>query len=212
MIQTCKINLLFLLVLLAASSVQAQRRALKESELIGKFSSSYSTITVEATGNYHENWGDCTTESYESGKYSYSEGVLFLAATKRGVRNRGEKRWRNLFDRDVYQKFNGDDPPRATRRGFLPITWGERLYLMEKEDLIDFTNVINFGIEPRAETGCVWPVVGAFYLREGDGNKTATGYPSLSEDLVSMILKTPIEAQIVGIEGEGDEKIAILNQ
>jgi hypothetical protein len=203
---------LALAFLFAGSSISAQNKSIPEAGFVGTFSSPYSTIIIYGRGRYREAWGDCTTESYESGTYSYTHGILSLVAKERGVRNRGDKHWQSLFDPKIYREFNGDDTPRAREREFVLVEWASRLYLMEGDSLTDFVNVINFGIEPRSSNNCVWPVVGAFHLREGDEKKIVTGNPSLPENPSSMILKKPVEAEIVAIEGNGEQRIAILNQ
>ena len=206
-----KLSSLSSVLVLLAISVHAQQKT-PASEFVGKFVSPYSTITIDSTGRYREQWGGDSTESYESGKYTYEGGTISFLAAKAGTRFHGEKHWQNLFDPKIYRKFNGDDPPRALQREFSLVKWGDRLYLMERESFVAFVNVINFGIEPRDNNGCVWPVVGAFYLRDGDEKKTAVGDPSLPDNLVGMILRKPTETMIVGIEGDGHEKVAVLDR
>ena len=143
-------------LVLLAISVHAQQKT-PATEFVGKFISPYSTITLDSAGRYREQWGDDSTESYESGKYTYEGGKISFLAARSGTRFHGEKHWHDLSDPKVYRKFNGDDPPRALQREFSFVKWGDRLYLMERESFVDFVNVINFGIEPREKNGCVWP-------------------------------------------------------
>lgn len=206
-----KLSALSSVLVLLAISVHAQQKT-QAPEFVGKFISPYSTITLDSTGRYRENWGDDTTESYESGKYTYEGGKLSVLVARTGARFHGDKHWHNLFDSKTYRKFNGDDPPRPLQREFSLVKWGDRLYLMKRESFAAFVNVINFGIEPRDNNGCVWPVVGAFHLRDGDEKKTVVGDPSLPDNLVEMILPKPVEAMIIGIEGDGDDKVAILDR
>src|SRR5258707_14790724 len=147
-----KLSSLSSVLVLLAVSVHAQQKT-PAPEFAGAFISPYSTITIDSKGHYREAWGDDSTESYENGKYTYEAGRLSFLAARAGTRFHGEKHWHNLFDRNVYRKFNGDDPPRALQREFSFVKWGDRLYLMERESFVDFANVINFGTEPRDKNG-----------------------------------------------------------
>jgi len=207
----CKIFFGCLFAVLMAAPVRAQTQAVELSTLFGTYSTSKFTLTIDRTGHYRQTWGDCTTESYEQGTYVVKDNVISLVVAKRGVRDRDAKHWKNLLDPKIWKRFESSDEPWPMQWQLFPITWGERLYLMEKDDFVDFANAINFGIEPRAGVVCDWPW-GGFYLREGDNNKRVSGRPLLPEDVVSLLLDNPVEAEIAGIERDGEARVAILNK
>ncbi len=68
-----------------------------------------------------------------------------------------------------------DDPTGfgGTSTDFVPVRWGDRLYLVPAKYGEAFSNQVNRGWEPRANAH------GRFYLREGDWEKKATGLPNL---------------------------------
>lgn len=72
----------------------------------------------------------------------------------------------------------------------LPVRWGERHYLIDADHVVDFTNAINAGTEPRPSS---W-FGGSFLLRRGDESKAVTGEPNLPNEFLSYILPKPIKA------------------
>ena len=76
---------------------------------------------------------------------------------------------------------------------FLSISWGDRKYLIPKNDVIGFCNDVNSGDEPRKR------VHGRFLLRDGDESIAVNGFPELPDKYNAYLLKRPIEAQIVKI-------------
>jgi len=52
---------------------------------------------------------------------------------------------------------------------FLPVPWGERLYLIPPDEMIEFSNEINSRREPRNEA------FGQFFMRVGDWEKEVQG-------------------------------------
>jgi len=89
---------------------------------------------------------------------------------------------------------------------YMPIRWGERIYLIRADGIIEFCNAINSRTEPR--TG----VYGRFLLRREDEKKEAKGKPQLPEKFMPYLLDKPVDAAIVSIkdtrEGKITEKIA----
>jgi len=79
---------------------------------------------------------------------------------------------------------------------FLPIRWGDRLYLIEPERLVAFANAVNAGHEPRMKAQ------GVFFLRSGDWNKPVTGGPTLPAVYRAYLLEKPVEARILRVVGE----------
>ena len=79
---------------------------------------------------------------------------------------------------------------------FLPVRWGDRLYLIEPERIVGFANAVNAGHEPRAKAQ------GAFFLRQGDWNKPVTGAPRLPTMVRAYLLDRPIEARVLRVLDE----------
>jgi hypothetical protein len=84
---------------------------------------------------------------------------------------------------------------------YKPIRWGERVYLIPTDEMIEFCNAVNDGREPRNGS---W---GWFFLRENDTDKEATGKPMLPEEFMPYLLDEPIDTIIVSIKDirEGDK-------
>jgi hypothetical protein len=88
------------------------------------------------------------------------------------------------------------------RKGFqgiapelIPIVWGERRYLIPRDEMVKFANDINAGFEPRKT---LW---GSFLLRRGDELKDVHGQPSLPPEYTHYLLNDPIRAKISSIKG-----------
>jgi hypothetical protein len=75
----------------------------------------------------------------------------------------------------------------------IPITWGERKYLVQSERLIDFCNQVNEGREPRQD------VYGFSLLRRGDEKMKVTGTPVVFREVAPYLLAKPVEASIIGV-------------
>jgi hypothetical protein len=82
---------------------------------------------------------------------------------------------------------------RGVTEELVPVTWGERKYLVPTNEFIEFCNQINCGREPRDA------VHGRCLLRRGDEKKKVTGLPSVPKEFEPYLLKTPIETEIVAI-------------
>ena len=76
---------------------------------------------------------------------------------------------------------------------FIPIRWGERVYLVPTKEIVGFCNEVNSGSEPRRE------LHGRYLLRRGDEKRPATGDPAIPVEYQSYLLKRPIEAEITKI-------------
>lgn len=75
----------------------------------------------------------------------------------------------------------------------VPISWGQRRYLVPADDLVGFCNTINEGREPR--TG----VHGFYLLRKGHEHKETSGFPKVPKEYESYLLTKPIEATIIAV-------------
>ena len=195
-----------------------QSRVVETTDLIGSYTHGGrfggSTITIEPEGKFHINSSDCTQEYFEAGSYSFKDGVLSLTTTKRTVKSHGESddQARNLLAPGVYEKEYRQKLPAGPQTfELVPVTWGGRVYLIDKTDLHEFPNAINLGVEPR-KTSVSDAYLGSFFLREGDEKKSGAGRPSLPKDLLAFLLDTPVEARIINIEYEGDKQIAVIDR
>ncbi len=74
-----------------------------------------------------------------------------------------------------------------------PVLWGDRHYLIPSDEMVEFTNRINAGFEPREG------MFGSFLLRRGDEKKEAHGDPSMPAEYRSYLLAAPITARISSI-------------
>ena len=77
----------------------------------------------------------------------------------------------------------------ATPTDFVVVRWGDRLYLIPKEDGKRFCNEVKLGREPRSN------LHGRFYLRRGDCDKKVTGLPTVPKEWESWLQKQPLERE-----------------
>lgn len=78
----------------------------------------------------------------------------------------------------------------------IPVLWGERHYLVPSDQMINFTNAINAGMEPSSLFG---GRSGSFLLRVGDEKKQLKGLPDIPSEYLAYILKKPLTARISSI-------------
>ena len=76
---------------------------------------------------------------------------------------------------------------------FIPVRWGERIYLVPPKEIVGFCNEVNSGFEPRNNPH------GRYLLRRGDEKKKAKGNPAIPSEFQTCLLKQPIEASITQI-------------
>jgi hypothetical protein len=76
---------------------------------------------------------------------------------------------------------------------FIPVSWGDRKYLIPADDVVGFCNAMNGGREPRKK------VHGFYLLRFADEKKEAKGLPLLPQEFKPYLLTRPIVADIVGV-------------
>ncbi len=119
------------------------------------------TLTIVATGRFSFTWDGCL------GRYDENEGDAVLEGGT--LRLRPEQ----PLDKGLAKKL----PLR-----WLPVAWGERVYLLEEEDVPLFAKYVNQGSEPRSEAH------GLFLLRRDDWKKVAPGAPALPEKWSSFLL------------------------
>ena len=76
---------------------------------------------------------------------------------------------------------------------FLPVPWGERLYLIPAKGIIKFCNEINSRWEPRKGPH------GSFFLKQEDRIQEAQGLPEIPEKFRPYLLEEPVDAAIIDI-------------
>jgi len=77
---------------------------------------------------------------------------------------------------------------------YKPIRWGERVYLIPTDEIVQFCNEINSGSEPRKG------VHGQSFLRRGDEKKEVQGKPELPKEFMSCLFDKPVNAVIVSVK------------
>lgn len=207
----------FIFFVIMISAVKVLSQQITADELMGTYGIGHrygaSFLTLEADGKYINKAGDCTTEYFDSGTYSLSDGVLNFTILKQTAKQRGQKKAINLLDPKSRKKFYGDMDDGKINREFklVPIKWSGRMYLIYEDNLNDFVNAINFGIEPRSDLMSE-PYYGSFYLREGDEEKKVIGKPQIPASWLDFLLENPITALITEIEIDGKIRTATLNK
>jgi hypothetical protein len=75
---------------------------------------------------------------------------------------------------------------------FIPVHWGERLYLIPKDEGPSYCNCVNLGLVSR------FPAHG-FYLRASDKEQEVNGLPRVPREWQPMLLETPINGKIIDV-------------
>jgi hypothetical protein len=92
-------------------------------------------------------------------------------------------------------------------RGFVLVTWGEWLYLVEENSAMAFGNAVNVGSEP---AGKVMIGTRSFYRREGDDSRAPPNNDSLPDvppEWNKFIVRTRLLATIQSFQGEDDAAV-----
>lgn len=210
---------LFLLcgvILIFDSSVKSQTFSLEE--LAGEYTAGHEffagTITLEKDGNYKIESGGCTDSFFESGNYTIDSGILHFKVLKSIRKSHSDDKEINLLE----ETKDSESAKILTNYEMFPIKWSNRIYLIEKENLKGFVNAINLGIEPR-NTLTSRLYLGTFYVRASEKSKLPpfllepiTGIPVLPDVWNSYLLKKPVSAKVLSIEGEKNNQTAIINR
>lgn len=131
-------------------------------------------LELRADGRFEFSWYGCLGEyDRNTGPYHVEKGRVVLFPEKPNIR----------------EGFQG------TPTRFFPVPWGERLYLVEDERILEFCNAINQGQEPRRK------VHGMVYLRRGDEKKPVSGRPVLPKVWRDYLLETPLEGKVIDALG-----------
>jgi hypothetical protein len=212
MILKIKLSLLFLIAGLFATHGVAQQQ--KPTSLVGTYHTGHrfgsSALTLNADGSYVMNSSDCTMEYVQSGTYVSSSGVLHFKILTY-VTNRGDRKINLLNPYGRLEVFGSYSDKISTEFELLPITWSDRIYLIDEDEVSSFANAVNFGLEPRSQLGSE-PYYGSFYLREGDQKKKVSGAPGIPDKWSSLLLRQPVVATIVTLKGDGKGTLATLNK
>ena len=167
-------------------------------------------ITLKKNGTFTSASGDCTSVVTDHGRYSVSNNIVRLKATKQTWRYHGKK------DIDVTRgkarkKHIGDEPFKPETIELHVIRWGERIYLDHPDSFGYFIKAINLGFEPRLVDGYRANYYAPF-LRVGDEKKPVTGVPTLPEEFLRDILAAPIEATALDVKIEGNHRIVTISR
>lgn len=191
-------------ILLLAIQALAQQQECTPNELAATYAAGHnfwgSFLTLTADGQYSKRSYDCTTQYFESGTYAISDGVLHFTVFKRTAKPNGGELETDLLAQEFPKEYK-----------LLPIKWSDRIYLVFDDDLSNFANAINLGLEPRSQVNSE-PYYGAFYLRTGDENKKVRGNPTLSGKWTSFLLSRPVSATVIYVEGEAKDRIGIIDK
>ncbi|HEY0761113.1 MAG TPA: hypothetical protein VGD61_01955 [Pyrinomonadaceae bacterium] len=173
-----------------------------------------SALTLQADGTYVMKSSDCTLEYVQSGTYTTSSEVLHFKTVTYVAKGHGSEHEINLLDpierKAVYGR-NSDGIQMDMEFELLPIRWSDRIYMIYRDDLSNFVNAVNFGLEPRSELGSE-PYYGSFFLREGDQQKKVSAAPKIPDKWRSVLLSRPVVATIVALRGDEKGTLATLNK
>lgn len=76
---------------------------------------------------------------------------------------------------------------------FHVVNWGERAYLLKKDEIVSFANYVNRGWEPR------YGAHGVFLMRHGPGFPLASGRPKLPKEYEKLLLDRVVDASVVAV-------------
>jgi len=146
----------------------------KESEWMGNYhygdglGSNARLVISEAEGFYYRNSGCVGLYELDYGSIRWVEGNVQLLGTQQ--RNDGPRR-------DI----------------LVPVRWGERHYLLWKDQLLDFVNAVNAGMEPCQE------ICFQFFLKDGEQERVPPGVPQLPAPYRDYLLSRPITAKVIAV-------------
>jgi hypothetical protein len=149
-------------------------------------------------GDYY--WGDglgfnCKLVIEPEDRFSYTwRGCLGLCSQNKGAAK--------LVDGQLILKPEepGEMPVfRGKSTELIPVRWGNRLYLVARDQKKAFCNAMNLGEEPRDN------LHGRFYLRFHHDRQinAAAGKPSVPKDWEPLLLKKPIDSKVLKVLADG---------
>lgn len=130
------------------------------------------SLLIAPRAGYVYEWRSCTgVDERNYGAVTFKDGRLRLSFT---------------FDNKHERHTNIPEE-------FVPVPWGARKYLIPSERMRYFCNRVNDGTEPRRER---W---GLFLMRREDEKKEVEGLPDLPAEYQRLLLRKPIETEIIGV-------------
>jgi hypothetical protein len=131
-------------------------------------------ITLDQDGRFvWEAFTDTGFHQTTRGTYKVSKVTLILQPTHTEATQEGED----------------STKPEAIPLRYFCILWGERLYLVETDQIQKFCEAVNVGLEPR-----VWH--GRYLLRAGDKGKEVKGKPEVPKPWSDFVLARPVVARV----------------
>ena len=141
------------------------------------------TLELKPGGQFSFNsHGCCGTYDENTGTAELKDGTLHLTLAK-------ANNLRGIFG--VAEKY------RVAR-------WGERIYLLTDDGMLDFCNAVNQGHEPREERHGY-----AFFLRDKDWVKPAPGLPDLPKQWLDYLLKQPLRGKVEHVNRDGTARLSL---
>jgi len=153
---------------------------------------------IQSLSEEHPWAGDYFLGDGTGGNYALAiaprSGFAYRQTGCRGVYDQQRGAVRQCEDGLLHLVFRYSDSSTSTETtrevALIPVQWGRRRYLIERERIFDFFGAARRAREPRHD------MFGSYYLRWGDERKPAKGAPSLPERLRNYGLVAPIAASV----------------
>lgn len=138
-------------------------------------------LTLNQDGNFAWEASDDTGfHQTTRGTYKVSKTTLILQPTHTEATQEGEDATK----------------PEAIPLRYFCVPWGERLYLVETDQIQKFCEAVNVGSEP-----CVWH--GKYLLRADDEGKEVKGKPQIPRPWSDFVLARPVMARVRAVTHTG---------
>jgi hypothetical protein len=217
-----KLKLLFhaVAILAVLASITAKSQSQSNNQFVGTYSYSFSfggsSITLNPDHTFQQHDGSCTFTTQQNGTYTFADGKLQFTISKYTGKQNSDGKEVDLFDPKLRREFYGysgdtNDEPLKKQFVLYPISWGQRMYLIDEAELGRFADAVNLGLEPR-EFSPQDRYFGTFLLREGDEGKKTNGVPSLPSQYRDRLVSEPITVTIVSVEEADKEQIATIDK
>lgn len=218
----------------AAAQTSDGARAISPSDILGTYSFSFEfggqSFTLKEGGRYESVSGGCTHVTLSEGTYTYEGGVVSIVVTSRKERQHDQSDEEAV---EVKPSEDGEDEEEADKKEeeetaagdgddawrLFPVRWGARLYIISEEEMRDFCNAVNAGVEPRLgaddadyHVSFYGAYLGAFYLRDGDEKKDVSGLPEVPHAFREHLLEKPIEGEVVSVDAEGNAAVSLARE
>jgi hypothetical protein len=126
-------------------------------------------------GTFEFSWDGCLGNyDHRSGRWDIADGLITFRVLER----------------------KPDGMEHSLPSSLRPVRWGERLYLVPADELIEFCNEVNDGAEPRNDPH------GLALLREKDWTLPVFDSPELPEQLQAYLLSAPVRGNLAKGESE----------